>query len=457
MVSPRKRSRADYNAAHSGAGGSSDNGEMQADQGLAEAAGLPAGSGDSTNPRYSYISRPDPKTTTIRTFRNVIMANSWGYAYGAIKHLSTENYTNIRTPLACIPVNDLSLYISPAEYEKLAPEARAISCRVKVTPKGFRTSFSTAQTNPTYSNSNHTIFGVHAIGLNKSQFGEHGIYEEQNANPMEPDTKTEVPKDCMRKVCWGPKCGDADFMENLPNCIMVKRSLPIYWNLNVYRKSIDPAKNQICLGWPQLREQITEWDFAGHVNIPVINYQYKFQNGIIKSRKAFWAQRSKNAVDNEAAAYLGNGTHNRFDVQTNKNGELVQVKSATDTLVVKNVEAYDTNIEKPTLTNLFGKMGSCAIQPLIYVGVQPIEANVPKAKGTYTNVQVNWLIELELDVEISEHLPFTESQLVHPWEVNNLGYKSYTVTDVLNLTNTLGVYRKCIQRTIITAIQLCLF
>lgn len=27
------------------------------------------------------------------------------------------------------------------------------------------------QSESTYSNSNHTVFGVHAIGLNKSQFG----------------------------------------------------------------------------------------------------------------------------------------------------------------------------------------------------------------------------------------------------------------------------------------------
>lgn len=296
MVSPSKRkndgSIAPPNTEDRGSIGNS---SMQADQGLAEAAGAPSGSGDSTNIGFEYIHKPHNANSRLITYRNTIMANSWGYAYTKIDFNGAgNNWEEVMTPLAVIPVNQLSLYMSPAEYEKLPAQAKAISCRVKITPKGFRTSFATLQNAATYSNSNHTIFGVHAIGLNKSQFGGHLEIAERNAQePMVVTKRNDVAADSMKNILWGLKTTDDNFLIDFPNCIGVKRSLPIYWNLHVYKKG-HQQRNQAEYGWPQLREDVTEWDFAGHVNHQLIDYNYTFQHGIIKSRKGFWAYNEVN-------------------------------------------------------------------------------------------------------------------------------------------------------------------
>lgn len=75
-------------------------------------------------------------------------------------------------------------------------------------------------------------------------------------------------------------------------CIGVQRSVPYYWYLK--QSIISPEqiyeRNNINTDWLYLREDVTEWDFAGHVNKPVINYEYTFNYGILKSRDEFICQ-----------------------------------------------------------------------------------------------------------------------------------------------------------------------
>jgi hypothetical protein len=107
--------------------------------------------------------------------------------------------------------------MSPSEYEKLPDGATAISCNVRITPKGFRTSFATQQTTSTYSNSNHTLFGVHAIGLNKNEYGRH--YEIAGINGTKPMLVTAT-KDCkhgtFREINWGKEVLQENGVDNFP-------------------------------------------------------------------------------------------------------------------------------------------------------------------------------------------------------------------------------------------------
>lgn len=90
--------------------------KKMADATLAEAAGVPASSGDPINPAYQYIRRESDKQGSILTFKNVLMMTSWGYSYkNMTAAATTTGYSKITTPLACIPANLLSFYISKAD------------------------------------------------------------------------------------------------------------------------------------------------------------------------------------------------------------------------------------------------------------------------------------------------------------------------------------------------------
>lgn len=442
MPSPTKK----FKSASTQVASTSNGGDIEmADQSLAEAAGTPSSSGDSTNVGFEYIHKPHNRNSRLVTFRNTIMGNSWGNAYKKIDFVptttgSSPNYAEIITPLNVIPVNQLSLYMSPAEYDKLPQQSRAVSCKVTITPKGFRTSFATAQNASTYSNSNHTIFGVHAIGLNKHVFGGHRIVNQRNpTEPMVVLSTGAIGTTAYKDILWGKDATDPNFLVDFPNCICVKRSLPIYWLLHVHEKG-QTNRNQIAYGFPQLREHVTEWDFAGHVNKPLINYSYNFKNGIIKSRKGFWAYNELNREPGDET-FMGGSINLESTMNISKQGELTRINVAATERRPIVVAGYDTNIEKPMMGGYMDTNYNIKVQPLVYVGIQPIEANYPEAgQEAYTNVQANWLIETELVVETWEDVPFTDSNLCYPWEVKNLASKIYTATEVLNMPNTMGIY-----------------
>lgn len=322
--------------------------QAEVNPGLKEAAGVAAFSGDSINPGFTYIKRDiDQKLGTV-TYRNVIMCNTWGYAYTVLDRL-TNGYGQLTTPLAAIPANVPAFYMSRTEWSKLPAAARAVSCKIKVTPKGFRTSFATQQTDSSYSNSNHTLFGVHAIGLNKNNFGR--MYEIAGRNATKPMLITET-KDCvgdtLEKIMWGQnliaETQATEFLKELPMCIGVHRSLPYYWNAHIYTLKKD--KNSEHMGWLLLRESITEWDFAGHVNKPILNYEYKFNHGLLKSREGYMP---RNHNGDKTYNYGGTmlGATAQFD--TSVGGQIERVE-----FLKANKKAWDIQLYGKYRETIFG-------------------------------------------------------------------------------------------------------
>lgn len=417
-----------------------------ADPSAKEATGVPAGSGDPINPGFTYIHKPRTSNSHIITFRNTIMVNTWAYAYANMKpNSANNNYAEITTPLAVIPVNNLTLYMSPAEYKKLPQFAKALSCRVRITPKGFRTSFATLDALPSYSNSNHTLFGVHAIGLNNDVFGRHcKITNSKKDTPMVPENCANVKKGNYEEIFWGLQDVKADdYYTEFPNIAMVKRSLPNYWAYHVYRPSTTPTNNQVATGYPMLREKITEWDFAGHVNKPIVHYSYKFTNGIIKSAAAFWPTPDADAITTHG--FIGGQNIQNSRVEMTKDGKQVREERTDVKRTEQTIDDYTLAIDKGYLSGFKGTQMNLTPQPLVYIGMQPIEANMPRTvdnKQAYTNAQANWLIEAELTVEVIENIHFTRTPLLFPSSLTNMGDRLYKADDMLDSTNIDGTYSK---------------
>lgn len=413
-----------------------------ADPALAEATGVPAASGDSINPGYSYIKRPIDYKKNVVVYNNAIMCNTWGYAYNVLAQ--DKPYGQCMTPLACIPANMVSLYMSPAEFEKLPSGAKAISCRVTVTPKGFRTSFATQQQGSTYSNSNHTLFGLHAIGLNKNEFGRH--YEITGRNATKPMLVTQTKPtvaESFQKIMWGklvgPGCDRAGFYKELPMCLGVHRSLPYYWNLHAYTPLTTNGANvsSVNTGWPLLRESVTEWDFAGHVNIPVLHYEYKFNHGLLKRRQGVMPRNSNN---DKSYTYGGNNIATSTTMEVGTDGKLININYNPYNRSEQDPDDYTYNIEKPFLGGFAHSPQFNQLQPLPYIGIQPIPANTPAADNDFTNVQAVWLIETELVVEVYQQTEFARSLKLHPWKAQNYGSEIHEGVEVLNDENITGRY-----------------
>lgn len=470
QVSPRKQRRLDFGEP-SGLydnmnNGSDDDQEMQQDStqrsdstvtnrtvraanpALKEAAGVAAPSGDSVNPGFTIIRMPFNNAQNTFTFKNTFMCNTWGYAYKTLGD-GNDNFRTITTPLCAIPTNYLGLYMTKQDYALLPAAAVATNCRIKVMPKGFRTSFATQETGSTYSNSNHTLFGVSAIGLNCSSYGEHYTIASASATDPMSINQMQVPTvETLYERLWGKPCATAaqqeDFFNELPTCIGVHRSIPYYYGLNIAQVNANATgeRNQVNVGFPKFRQKVSEWDFAGRVNQNIITYKHKFKNGILKTRDAFIHPISQTG-ENGAVEYYNSGLYYSSKYKTNKQGNLVDQNAHAVQKTPQTKLDFNSNIEKAWMSRLNSDGTAGQKQPFVYFGIQPIPANYP-ATGTtsYTNVQAVWLVECEIDVVCYPEAHFTASDKISPWLLGNYGDKIYTADNLLQESSICNMYRK---------------
>lgn len=89
--------------------------------------------------------------------------------------------------------------------------------------------------------------------------------------------------------------------------------------------------------------------------------------------------------------------------------------------VEQKVHSYDDAIEKPFLGHFDQDTHMNQMQPLPYIGINPIPANSPGSANDFTNVQAVWLIETELVVSVYNQTEFSEVPYLHPWKARHYG------------------------------------
>lgn len=99
----------------------------------------------------------------------------------------------------------------------------------------------------------------------------------------------------------------------------------------------------------------------------------------------------------------------------------------------------DDNIDKPFMSHFADLIVDQQLQPLPFIGIQPIQANYPGAQNdAYTNAQAVWLIETELEVDIFNQVEFTHNDHLHAWKLTNIGMDVSTCNSTLNNNNQFG-------------------
>lgn len=399
--------------------------------------------GTPTNMRY-----PTSNTSGSIVYRNSFTVNSWGFAYKAFYN-DDENIAHVSTPLAVIPINQLSCYMSEADFDLLMPGAKAVSCKVKVTPVGYRTAFAANTTTTQMANANHTVFGLTAVGLNKSCWGTHrqvdGINAEHN---MIIDTWKNVNMSTFTERLWGSdyntSADAATYFDNIPTIVGAIRSLPFYYHL------VQPKYNAKVItqatGWPKLAHYINRWDFSSRVHTVVHEYEYEFNNGILKTRPV--RMLPMGLKTNKAYEYLAPQTNNpRVTIDVNPNCTMKNHYSNWGAFNQQTGFSYTDNIDKPQLQG-FEIFNDSHVQPLLYVGIQPIQSNGPLAtKDEYTNVQGTWYVETELTVDYNMETYFVKNNGLYPWIGQNFGQAVRSGESILNDINRVGLVQLHGERT----------
>lgn len=251
---------------------------------------------------------------------------------------------------------------------------------------------------------------------------------------MIPTTIVDPKLPAIQDALWGSA-------ENLPACLGIHKQLPWYWGIHVPKSEDNGEFQNINAGYPYFRENFTEWDFAGHVNIPIIDYEYEPKHGLIRPLQSFYLREE----NNKKVGYDGLFSLQQNTISINKQGECLL---STDWLNKKNVKDgfdYNQNIEKPFIKSIVHTHEDQTVQPLPYVGIQPIPANYPNGTDSYTNVEATWLIETEIVINCLFETNFTNSDKLYMWKSLSYGTAFPSGIDVIKYNNRLGRYPLTIQ------------
>nr|QTE04091.1 MAG: VP1 [Motacilla cinerea ambidensovirus] len=385
MAPPQKRSR------------NEEEGEAVSSTREAQTGGSTPG-GTGSNVIATIITNPKPLNYT-RVFSKRFQIYTGGFVYTkkdrnflpTAKQAIFNDYAAFyTTPLACINPNTLAIYMTPAEYGSLNSWTYAKTCRIKITPIGFRLPFATNEVASTFANSQTLVQIGHSVGINNQ-------YNMIEAGYTTSDADTTLPTGL---VAYDPDLT----LYGTDGSIGANMGVPRHWNR--YTTLIRNVGSRKWQGSPNLLDMIQVQNVIDTKGVPIINYKYDFKNGIIRlSPNDVNVQRLVLAQDVEIP--LGNQI-NRF------NASSTQTEITTDSIVQKNMVtpvqaaftgmySYNTPIDKAMfMVRQLSHDLTPDHPPLLHFGVLPVQSNPVNApSATFANVAMVWEVETELHTETS--------------------------------------------------------
>lgn len=358
-------------------------GSLDTDVEMASGTTSRGGSGGVAEPGGTGISRlliggDNGVNKGKHTFNRSFEVNTINYANANIRTTVLPashrmgNTFNLITPLAVINPNNLQLYCNQEEWDELPKTTWAKRCRISCTPLSYRTSFETASTNVGAANSQMPVNIEYAVGLNK--YLVHGVAPITATNMV--PTNTVAYSGADDSGLWGKFLNGIRTLQS-----PAMASYSYFPNNNEKLFATDLSKYVV-------KENLIT--AKGH---KVIDYEYNFKVAPMKNIKSPYG--------------LYNGTYNRFplaqqtqpllmsSITENPNNEgYLSTNSET-------IFTYNNGLEKAQFMTMEVENNHTSdVVPFIYFGGQAVLSSMPGADSpTFSNVYVQWKIDVSLDVE----------------------------------------------------------
>ncbi len=315
--------------------------------------------------------------------------------------------TGFATPLAALDPDFMCLFISPAEWKTAPNWLYAKTCRIKVTPLGYRLPFATNEATSTYANSQTIVQVASGIGLNTQIPCITSGYA-LTANDLTNISGLQTtPYINLQHSLYG---------NNGANTIGACMGIPRYWNyyttLLSYNYDQSAASNA---NNPMLINMIKIQNVNDCKGTPVLDYRYDYKNGLLKWSPTNFQTR---ALGKGTSKFLLTGfeSNTAFNISTGGNPGTIAVPTIASLNALTEPlpnPTYDMKIEKSHwMTRQYGQRLTADRPPLIHFGVLPVQSNAAMAPtATFANVCVIWQVETELECEYT--YDFTSSGVVN--------------------------------------------
>ncbi|CAN7990141.1 unnamed protein product, partial [Ixodes hexagonus] len=215
----------------------------------------------------------------VRVHRDSKLLTTWGYVtvLTEITYAHNYKYKGYQTSMSRLPVEYIYLYMTPAHFNMLSDNTKAIRCSAKITPHGIRTPWKTGSSVVQPVNSDMMVYGVSAVGLNLSLDTGMCVPGPGTAdNAMYTTNPTEFKEADHRKLIekyWGMTMDEHLTMtksDTIPTCMGVPRHNKCYF---IHCANFSPRTNKFVNVYP----------FKSHIGTPIVNYEYEFKNAWIKT------------------------------------------------------------------------------------------------------------------------------------------------------------------------------
>jgi len=407
---------------------------------------LPGGTGASVVP-VSIGSRRGPDNLTTFTkkwqiytggfqFTTASAASTTGFADVAASFPATPNPARIlMTPFAVIDPNQLPWFLSQAEYGSLAPWAKALSCRIKVVPLGYRLPFATNEASSTFANSQTLVQIASSIGLNHKTNGVTGGFSTDASDLTKPTGRVQDFPNGHAFWYGGTTAFQIGANVGIP------RHLNWYWSM--IWSPPGPSANSTINETPHLLQHMDIINVNDCKGTPLINYSYDYKQGWLKIPQSatnhffggipvrvqdvgFGINSGSRRIEGTGAAAteitqsaIGN-THTYLD---HSSAETYDFNQSYD-LPVEKVEWFKSNLNDNDVP---------MAPPHVNIACMPVQSNAPlSATPTFAQAVVQWEITCEMDVSQTFDYMLPSASIPWPLSFNAQRLNAALIVDYFN-------------------------
>lgn len=347
-------------------------------------------------------------------FRNIDLEVPWGAQYSpADPPVSTVRH--LTTPLCTLDPNMLPLFLSEQEFENLPPYCFAKTCKIVVTPLGYRLPFETAATSAGFANSQMIVQCAIGIGLNHKFEGVSSGYTSVAADYTRPTGLT--PNIALRNLLYG-SVGGAQAYNAIGCNVGIPRHFNWYYSIFNTGQFIPPG-SQLDGSTPNLLKTIKIMNVNDVRGKPIIDFTYSYKCAPIKMGQSSSVQtfmfQTSGSRSSTFKAWKPRNAISELQSSTNAIIDGVENNASIGNLFVPQ---YDTILEKAPFLIIDPKVGkqSDVVPPQVHFGCMPIQSNPPLASpATFAPGVIQWEIHTELEVEFLTDSPYPTNK--GPWQI----------------------------------------
>lgn len=350
-------------------------------------------------------------------------ANNFTYVKATWTPYTAKKQFYLTTPLACVPVDSIPWYLSPAEFNALPITSEVTMVKTKIIPYGYRLPFLIKASGLTYANAQADLIGCYGFGLNNKYNGSNFIMSYDTTQSTKP-VGVGMSSTCDSYSMWGkplkPDVTDTPNDLIIPSSVGNIHILPTYFCQNADVEGSGDYNTTLF-------HDLTTFQLVEKPSHS-INYQYRPEVCVLKMGTPYPPTRNQSkTVYPVGAKFAGN----QVISMNNNYGTTSDNSIDTDEYLTRQVIPYNSFIEQSgVVSNGLTSTQGTFMAPTLHVGVLPLDTSYSSTTDDFSQTVVaQWSCETEIQIKYNLNFTHTCSEFVTKESATFCGDVKYIKND----------------------------